>query len=139
MSDTHRMVSLQRTAAGQLLATNVRGGTLRIGGSAEDFSPVELLLVAMAACTALDVDTLTSRRSEPDAFTVEAHGEKVREEDGNRMRDLSVVFRVSFPEGPDGDAARAVLPEAVRKSHERWCAVGRTVQLGTEISVRVEQ
>ena len=42
---------------------------------------------------------------------VEVGGEKVRDEGGNRMEDLSVTFRVRFPDGEGGDAARALLPE----------------------------
>jgi len=41
-----------------------------------------------------------------------------------------------FPAGADGDAARAVLPDAIRKSHDRLCTVGRTVELGTPITER---
>jgi putative redox protein len=49
-----------------------------------------------------------------------------------------VTFRVRFPDGADGDAARAVLPEAVQRSHDRICTVGRTVELGTPIGTRIE-
>jgi putative redox protein len=37
-----------------------------------------------------------------------------------------------------GDAARAVLPDAVKKSHDRLCTVSRTVELGTPIATRIE-
>ena len=39
---------------------------------------------------------------------------------------------------PAVDAARAVLPEAVRRSHDQLCSVGRTVELGTPIAARIE-
>ena len=42
------------------------------------------------------------------------------------------------PGGRGGDNARAVLPDAVRKSHERLCTVGRTVELPTPITTRIE-
>jgi uncharacterized OsmC-like protein len=62
-------------------------------------------------------------------------GDKVRDEAGaNRMRDLIVEFRVTFADGPGGDAAREALPRAVQMSHERLCTVSRTVELGTPIS-----
>ena len=66
----HRTVSVGRTPAG-LVVTNVRGGTLSFGGDT-DFTPTELLLAAIASCTAIDVDTLTSRRAQPVAFEVVA-------------------------------------------------------------------
>jgi len=48
-----------------------------------------------------------------------------------------VTFRIRFPEGEDGDEARELLPDAVRKSHDRLCTVSRTVELGTPIADRI--
>jgi putative redox protein len=68
---------------------------------------------------------------------VRVDAEKVRDDGGNRLQDLAVTFRVSFPDGAGGDAARELLPEAVRRSHDRLCTVGRTVELGTPVATRV--
>lgn len=137
MPDTaHRSVSVGRAPDGHLFATNVRGGTLSFGGDT-DFTPTELLLVAIASCTAIDVDTLTSRRAQPTAFEVIAEAEKVRDDEGNHLTDITVTFRLEFPAGEAGDAARAVLPDAVKKSHDRICTVGRTVELGSPITPRI--
>ena len=63
----HREISMQRTALGAYLVTNIRGGQITIGGGdSADFTPVELLLTAIAGCSAVDVDHLTSRRAEPE-------------------------------------------------------------------------
>jgi putative redox protein len=122
-----------------MTARNVRDGTLVVGdGSDGHFSPTELLLAALASCTAIDVDTLTSRRAEPTSFEVRVDATKVRDELGNRLQDLVVTFRVAFPEGPAGDAAREVLPEAVRRSHNRLCTVGRTIETGPAVGTRIE-
>jgi uncharacterized OsmC-like protein len=110
---------------------------LALGGD-EGFSPVELLLTALAGCTAADVDALTSRRAEPEEFQVEASGDKIRDESGNRMENLEVIFRVRFPAGDTGDAARAVLPDMVAKSHDRLCTVSRTVELATPIKTLIQ-
>jgi uncharacterized OsmC-like protein len=107
------------------------------GGSAE-FTPVELMLAAIGGCTAIDVDIVTTRRAEPESFEVAVSGDKVRDENGNRLTGLEVVFRVRFPGGEQGDAARAVLPDIVSKSHDRLCSVGRTIELGTPIASRIE-
>jgi putative redox protein len=64
--------------------------------------------------------------------------EKVRDAAGNHLTGLLVTFRISFPDGEPGDKARALLPDAVRKSHDRLCTVGRTVELGTPIATRIE-
>lgn len=135
----HRSVALRRTALGEYEAVNPRGGTIRLGsGESDDFTPVELLLVAIAGCSAVDVDHITSRRAEPTEFTAVATGTKTRTDElGNHMTDLSVTFTVRFPEGEDGDRAQEMLPKAVEMSHDRLCSVSRTVQLGTPVQMRV--
>jgi len=132
-------VTITRTSAGRYAAVNSRGGTLEFGtGDVDDFTPVELLLAAIGGCTAVDVDILTSRRAEPESFVVEVGGDKVRDEGGSRIGGLSVTFRLTFPEGEGGDAARALVPDAVRRSHDRLCAVSRTVELGAPIGIQIE-
>ena len=54
----------------------------------------------------------------------------MRDDDGNHLTDIHITFHLEFPDGEAGDAARAVLPEAVQRSHDRLCTVGRTVELG---------
>lgn len=49
-----------------------------------------------------------------------------------------MTFQVRFPEGEAGDAARAVLPEMVTRSHDRLCTVTRTVERGTPVAPHVD-
>ncbi len=136
--DGHRQVSIARDAAGKYTVTNERGGTIQVGtGSDGEFTPVELLLAAIGACTSIDVDILTSRRAEPTGFTVDVAAEKVRDQLGSHLTDIAVTFRVSFPEGAGGDAARELLPGAVRRSHDSLCTVGKTVELGTPVTPKI--
>jgi uncharacterized OsmC-like protein len=134
-ADNLRRVTLERSGPSLFTATNARGGTLEIGeGGETTFTPVELLLAAMGACSGIDVDILTRRRSEPTRFEIEVTGEKLRDENGNHVDNIVTTFTVRFPEGEAGDAAREVLPDAVRRSHERLCTVTRTVILPTTAS-----
>jgi putative redox protein len=132
----HRSVTLTRVEQGVFDVSNERGGTMRIGGGGEQFSPVELLLAAIAGCTAIDVDFITTKRVDPTGFTVVASGEKVKDDTGNHMAGLTVEFSVSFPEGADGDTARDRLPSALTRSHDRLCTVSRTVERGTPVDTR---
>ena len=135
----HRAISMERVEKGVFEVTNARGGTMRIGGGdSADFTPVELLLAALAGCSAIDVDILTSRRSEPTSFDVRATATKVRDALGNHLSDPRVRYRIAFPAGPAGDAARSVLPDAVRRSHDRLCTVSRTVELPTPVAVSID-
>ena len=139
MASTHRTVTVRRVASGRFAVANDRGGEIAFGtGDGTDFTATELLLAAVGGCTAIDIDILTSRRAEPEAFEVAVDADKIRDADGNRLTDIVVTFRVAFPAGPQGDEARAILPDVVRKSHDKLCTVGRTIELGTPIAARVE-
>lgn len=135
---THRSVSIRRISNTRFTVVNERGGEMTLGtGDSADFTPVELLLAAIGGCTAIDVDILTSRRSEPDTFTVAVDAEKVRDGEGNHLTDILVTFGVAFPATAGGDEARTILPDVVRKSHDRLCSVGRTVEIGTPIATKI--
>ena len=130
-----RRVELTRRSRLKMTATNNRGGTLDFGDEeAGEFTPVELLLVAIAGCTGMDVDAITRQAGR--AGAVRRHGH--RRQDPRRERQPSDQhrgdFSVVFPEGEAGDAARDVLPIAIQKSHDRLCTVSRTVELGTPVN-----
>jgi putative redox protein len=135
--ESMRRVGLTRLAKGRYQATNSRGGTLVLGSGDDDatFTPVELLLTAIAGCSAADVDFITSKRAEPVRFEVRMSGDKVRDGDGNHLQNLTLVFDIGFPDGEAGDAAREVLPRAMTQSHDRLCTVSRTVELGTPVRI----
>lgn len=137
---SHRQVSLERLDEGVYLARNARGGRLRFGSKAgEAFTPVELLLAAIAGCTAVDVDVVTGRHSPAEEFAATVDAEYVRDATGNILRDIRLTFRVTFPPGEAGDAARERLPRALRTSHDRTCTVSRTIEAGTPITVSLDQ
>lgn len=133
----HRHVSLSRDDTGQYTVTNAHGGTLSLGREG-DFTPVELLLAGIAGCTSVDVDHLTVRRAVPESFVVDVDAQKVADEQGNHLQDITVTFRIVYPEGEGGDRARAILPDIVRKSHDRLCTVSRTVEIGTPITTTID-
>lgn len=134
-----RTVRIERVGLHRFRATNARGGTVDFGdGGDESFSPVDLLLTAIAGCTALDVEYITGKRADPSAFAAQVNAGKVRDDDGNHLADITVHFEIRFPDGEAADAARAVLPSALQRSHDRLCTVSRTVELGTPVSVHLD-
>jgi len=133
-----RMITLSRDSQGRYTVRNRRGGSISVSSGTDELSPVELLLAGIAACTAVDVDTVTSRRAEPESFEVQVSADKVRDENGNHLQDINVTFRVRFPDGEGGDAARDMLPKLVKRSHDEWCTVSRTVELGTTVTTTIE-
>jgi uncharacterized OsmC-like protein len=136
--DTTRAVSLIRLGHGRYEATNTRGGTIEFSTDREQtFTPVELFLASIAGCTAIDVDFITSKRSEPLRFQVSMTANKVRDDHGNHLVDLSMTFDVAFPDDDGGRAAAGVLPDAIARSHDRLCTVSRTVEIGTPVATAI--
>ncbi len=139
MAETHRTVTLERLQEGIYLARNERGDELRFGSKATDaFTPVELLLAAIAGCTAVDVDVVTGRRSPADRFMAQVDADYIRDETGNILRNIQLTLDVAFPEGSAGDAARDVMPRVAQNAHDRTCTVSRTIEAGTPISLVIK-
>jgi putative redox protein len=138
MTTNQRSVGLSRIGERHFEVTNERGGRIVLGEGADaEFTPVELLLAAIAGCSAIDVDYLTTRRAEPESFAVTVSAEKLDDQDGHHLGPVTARFELAFPEGPDGDRARQALPTAVAASRDRLCTVSRTVQLPTPVVFEV--
>lgn len=130
-------VTLTRLGQGHYLVRNSRDTLIEVATSGPAFRPGELFLAALAACPSVDVDHMTSRRADAEVFEVTSSGHKSTE-GGNHYEDLTVTFRLRFPDGQDGDAARARIPAAVKASHERECTVSRTVEAGTPVEFIID-
>src|ERR1700712_51614 len=97
--ETLRQLDLTQIGAGRYKAVNARGGVLPVGsGDDPDFTPVELLLAALAGCTAIDVGLISGKRADPESFDIHVDGHKVRDDGGSHLVDLSVTVSVVFPE-----------------------------------------
>ena len=132
--ETLRHVDLTRMGKERYKATNRRGGVLPIGsGEDPDFTPVELLLAALAGCAATDIDLITGKRVDATTFEMRTTGHKIRDENGSHLVDLQIHLDVRFPEGEAGDHARELLPRAIQQTRDRLCTVGRTVALGEPV------
>jgi uncharacterized OsmC-like protein len=134
-------VTVERTAPGTFVARNRRGGEVRFStGDDGGFTPVELLLAAIAGCSAIDVDTLVTRRAEPTSFLATVTGERERDEAGaSYATDIAVSFDLAFDDGEGAEKARELLPGAVRLSHDRLCTVANTVRRGTPVTMSVRE
>ena len=136
--DTTRAIHLTRLAHGRYEAVNARGGTIQFSTDREQtFTPVELFLASIAGCSAIDVDFITSKRSEPMRFEVAMTANKVRDEHGNHLVNLAMSFDIAFPDDEGGHAAAAFLPTAIAQTHDRLCTVSRTVEIGTPVAVSI--
>ena len=132
------VVDLTRLDTAVYRATNSAGASIEFG-SGEVLSPVELLLAAIAGCSAVDVDVVTSRRAEPESFDVHVEGDRVNEDGASRLSEVRVGFDLSFPDTPEGNQARKLVDNLIRISHEKDCTVSRTVENPTNVTFRTTQ
>ncbi|MHA2790174.1 OsmC family protein [Corynebacterium sp. S7] len=127
-------IDLTRESQRHYKATNGKGGSIEFGQGEGLMTPVEVLLAALAGCTAVDVDVVTSRRSEPTEFTVHVEGDRVNEEGASRLSDVRVGFTVHFPDDKAGQQAQGLVDNLIRISHEKDCTVSRTVEHETNVT-----
>ncbi len=132
-------VDVTRVDTGHYRATNTAGATLEFGTGDGLLSPVELLLAAVAGCSAVDVDVVTSRRTEPELFDVHVEGTRVNEDGASRLSDVNVEFSLRFPDTDAGRQAQSMVERLVRISHEKDCTVSRTVENPTNVTFRTTQ
>ncbi|MCI2423549.1 OsmC family protein [Saccharopolyspora sp. K220] len=126
-------VEVTRTGQHTFTATNPRGAEVTIGrdGAPEAFTPGELLLAAIAGCSAVTSENLLVRRLGEDAkITVHADRTKTPE-DKHKFASVQVEFNVDLSGIEDADQ----VVEAVQRAIEKYCTVSRSVEEGTPIEL----
>ncbi len=98
-------------------------------GNAVGMKPSELLLVALAACTAVDVvDILAKKRTPLSALEIEVRGEQDSEPPW-AYRKIHLVYRLQ-----GAGLTPASVEQAIRLSEEKYCSVAATVRGVAEIT-----
>jgi len=105
-----------------------------VGGSDEGARPKELMLAALAGCTAMDVVSILKKmRLEPAYFNVRVEAE-MTEEHPKHYTAMHIIYEFKG-EGLDMEK----LQKAVDLSHERYCGVSavyrKTMELTHEIKI----
>jgi putative redox protein len=95
-------------------------------------SPVELVLIALCACSASDVVSILRKKREP--FTsVEVRATGDRSEDFPKIfTTIRVIYRVT------GNVTHKAMEDAVRLSEEKYCSVSAMLQKGAKIEFEIE-
>lgn len=125
-------VSVQRTAQGHFRATNAAGVQVEVGTGEDVFTPVELLLAALGACSSIDPDTVISRRTEPRSFAAEVSADYVRE-DENYLQDVLIQLAVELDDSPDTRRVARTVERALAQAHGKTCTVARTLERTTQV------
>lgn len=99
-----------------------------LDGPSKGASPMELLLMGIAGCNAIDVvNILTKQKQEISSYKIEVEGEREKVEGANPFK--SVQLKI-YLEG-EIDGKKAV--RAVNLSFEKYCSVSLT--LGNQVKV----
>jgi putative redox protein len=96
-------------------------------------SPVEMLLVALAGCTAMDViSILRKKREQVSAYEVEIRGDR-RTEHPKSFTHIEIVHRFTGRDlGPEA------IAHAIDLSHSRYCSVQASLNPAIEVTNRFE-
>lgn len=105
------------------------------GDGAQGQSPMQLLLMSVAGCMAIDVVMILEKSRVPvRSIEMEATGVRAKTPP-RRYVSLDLLYRV---EGPS-EADQAKLDRAIELSRDTYCSVLHTLDSGLDVSIRVER
>ena len=117
----------ERTGTRRYLAHNARGAQVAVGMGPGEFTPGELLKVALATCNTLSADHRLAKALGED-FDANVICATLKNEEEERYSDFDVQI-VADLTALDPDQL-AVLTERVRRAIDRGCTVGHTLEKG---------
>ena len=105
--------------------------SLNDAGSAAGTGPMELVLIGLAGCTAMDVESiLRKKRADMRRLDLEVTGERAKEHP-KVFTDIHIVYNVH------GDVKRADAEHAVSLSHEKYCSVAASLKAKITYEIRI--
>jgi putative redox protein len=108
------------------------GASPKVGGANDGFRPLELVLVGLAGCTAMDViSILEKKRQQVTAFEVKTHADQAEEYPKALTRFL--IEYVVTGKGVDREA----VERAVELSQTKYCSVSATLRNAGPIETKI--
>lgn len=94
--------------------------------------PMELVLIGLCSCTAVDVVNILSKKREP--FTgIEVRAEAERADEPPKVyTQIKLIYRIS------GNVSEKAVEDAVRLSEEKYCSVAAMLNKTAKISYAIE-
>lgn len=119
-------------------ATNEDGNTLLmdgapdIGGHGKGMRPMQLLLVAVGGCSAIDVILILKKQKQIiESFEIEVEGEKEKIEGYSLFRNVTLHFKIK------GQVDLDKAERAVKLSIDKYCSVSKTLEPTAKITYKV--
>ncbi len=108
---------------------------VKIGGANLGARPMELLLMGLGGCSAIDiVSILKKQKQKINNFNIEIEGEKEKRE-GEETSLFSKIIMHFFLEG---EIELSKAERAAKLSVEKYCSVGKTLELaGAKIDYKI--
>ena len=102
------------------------------GGNDMGPSPMELVLMGVAGCSAIDmISILKKQRQDITSFKAEVEGERVPMGEAKPFKDILVVFYL------EGDIIPEKAARAAQLSFEKYCSVSKTLEPTATIHYKV--
>lgn len=97
---------------------------------AQAFTPMELFLVALAGCTAMDVHWIMERqRQKIDRFEISAQGTR-REDDPRYYETIDLEYTLAGPK-----IRKDAVERAIRLSQEKYCSVRAMLKDSVKLNI----
>ncbi len=119
----------------QFVGTDAGGHSVVLSGDkqATGVRPSQMLLVALSACTAVDVVEIMAKKRQPLAFLeVQADGEQEKDPPWPYRR-IHLTFRLG-----GANLTEKAVADAIRLSQEKYCSVAATIRGVAEITTSFE-
>lgn len=116
--------------------TNAAGNTILLDNTsqpdAKGVSPMESLLMAVAACSGIDmVSILKKQRQEITDFSAEVEGERIQVDEAKPFKDIKVRFML------EGIIDPAKALRAAELSFQKYCSVSKTLEHNVTVTYDV--
>jgi putative redox protein len=102
------------------------------GGDDKGASPMELVLMSVAACSAIDmISILKKQRQEITSFKAEVEGERVQVGEAKPFKNIHIVFYL------EGEIKEDKAAKAAQLSFEKYCSVSKTLEPTATVHYKV--
>jgi len=128
-------IALRRVRGALFEATNAGGqkmlldGPADLGGQGEGLRPMEVVLAALAGCSALDVIHILEKQQKEPLTDLDV---RVRGQRADAVPAVYTAIEVEFV--ASGPVNPAKLDRAVKLSMEKYCSVSKMLQPGVAIT-----
>lgn len=130
-----KIAKVRWTGAEQFIAVGPSGHAVPLDSNRESNTapgPMELLLLALGACTATDVvEILKKKRQKLEALEVEVAGERAKDPPTVWTK-LEIIYRLR------GKLDEKSVQHAIQLSEEKYCSVAATLRKTATITFRYE-